>query len=253
MSNIIPFQFEYCQVRVLSNGETPLFHARDVAAALGYTNPSEAYQTHCKSLKKLSYSKLLELGFSSPNRQGEFFIPEADVFRLVMRSKLEGAERFQDWVCEEVLPSIRKAGGYSVKPPTAIAASKEFRALFGIARLIGYDKNVAAISANQAVASLTGTDVLGLLGATHLEAEQQHRWYTPTDLGKEIGVSGRRFNQILELAGLQKWEQLGWVPTDRAEGLCRLFDTGKRHGNGTSVSQLKWSHDVLGMVDLAPA
>jgi len=45
--------------------------------------------------------------------------------------------------------------------------------MYGIARLIGFDKNVAAISANQAVAKLTGTNVLQLLGHTHLEAEKQ--------------------------------------------------------------------------------
>ena len=64
-----------------------------------------------------------------------------------------------------------------IQPPTAkpslVQPAKEFRAMYGIARLIGFDKNVAAISANQAVAKLTGTNVLQLLGHTHLEAEKQ--------------------------------------------------------------------------------
>lgn len=56
------------------------------------------------------------LGFE-PIPQGVTLIRESDVYRLVMRSKLESAERFQDWVVEEVLPTIRATGSYSLKTP----------------------------------------------------------------------------------------------------------------------------------------
>ena len=58
---------------------------------------------------------------SSP--RGINIIPESDVYRLVMRSKLPAAEQFQTWVCEDVLPSIRKTGGYGRIAPASPAAN----------------------------------------------------------------------------------------------------------------------------------
>lgn len=101
---------EYGQIRVVMRGEVPWFYASDVATALGYSRPADAVNAHCKKACKINqYCK-------SPNRPPITVnvIPESDVFRLVMRSCLPSAERFQDWVCEEVLPSIRKTGSYTI-------------------------------------------------------------------------------------------------------------------------------------------
>ena len=72
--------------------------------ALGYKNPNEALREHCKGVSEI-------LTPTAGGRQNMKYITEADVYRLVMRSKLPEAEQFQDWVCEEVLPRIRKTGG----------------------------------------------------------------------------------------------------------------------------------------------
>lgn len=142
---------------------------------------------------------------------------------------------------EAIQGKVESAGTNS-----AIASAREFRALFGIARLIGCDKNVAAISANQAVAKITGTNVLNLLGQQHLEAENQSSLYfTPTELGSRINVSARKFNMLLAEAGLQAKNGEHWTPLAASDGLVRILDTGKRHGNGTAVQQLKWSDSVL--------
>ena len=120
------------------------------------------------------------------------------------------------------------------------------------ARMLGLDKNAAAISANQAVAKLTGTNVLHLLGQDHLEAENQESlFFTPTELGKQIGVSGRAFNMLLAEAGLQAKKGEHWAPLATAEGFCRIMDTGKRHGDGTMIQQVKWSDAVLTLVQKA--
>lgn len=87
----------------------PLFVAVDVAKILGYENPSKAIITHCKS------SDITKRYFAHSNGTGGTnvqMIKEGNVFRLVMKSKLPSAEAIQDWVCDEVLPSIRKHGGY---------------------------------------------------------------------------------------------------------------------------------------------
>lgn len=98
----------------LYKGE-PVFDAVEVAKALGYANPSDALSSHCKSLIKLNYSDSLESGFGN-RPKGIQLAREPDFYRLVLRSQLPSAEKVQDWVCEDVLPTIRQSGSYSVSP-----------------------------------------------------------------------------------------------------------------------------------------
>jgi hypothetical protein len=130
--------------------------------------------------------------------------------------------------------------------PQAIPATKVFTDFFRVARLIGLDKNVAAISSNQATTKLTGMNVLQLLGQTHLIAEKQELIFTPTELGAQFlgGISANKTNLLLEKAGLQQKTGKHWTPMPAAEGLYRLLDTGKKHGDGTSVVQIKWFERV---------
>lgn len=86
-----------------------LFCASDVAKILGYKNPSEAVITHCKPSKIEKCYIPHENGVGGVNLN---FIPESEVYRLIMRSQLKSAEEFGDWVFEEVLPSIRRKGYY---------------------------------------------------------------------------------------------------------------------------------------------
>ena len=85
----------------------PMFCAKDVATALGYADTADAIQRHCKSGKKVFRPHANGIGGVNM-----VFIAEKDVYRLIMRSNLPDAEKFQDWVCDEVLPTIRKHGAY---------------------------------------------------------------------------------------------------------------------------------------------
>ena len=87
--------------------DKPMFFANDVAKALGYVEYQKAVRTHCKGVSEMDTP-------TAGGIQRVKYIPESDVYRLVMRSKLPQAEQFQDWVCDEVLPAIRKTGGYMV-------------------------------------------------------------------------------------------------------------------------------------------
>ena len=119
---IVPFIFGKHSIRaVLVDGREPWFVGADVAAALGYVNPGQAVTDHCKSLKKFNSIELSKLGFAAPPSAGLVMIPERDVYRLIMRSKLPSAERFEVWVVDDVLPTIRKTGGYGVPAPAAPA------------------------------------------------------------------------------------------------------------------------------------
>lgn len=102
------FSFESSSVRIVVENGEPLFCASDVCKALGYSNTPKALADHCtqKGITK-RYTP------TNGGLQPLAYIDERNLYRLVMRSKLPSAERFQDWVCGEVLPSIRKTGKYS--------------------------------------------------------------------------------------------------------------------------------------------
>lgn len=92
-------------MRTLVKDGEPYFVAKDVADVLGYSDTRKATELHCKGGVKHPV-------LTNGGTQALTIIPERDVYRLVMRSKLPSAERFEEWVVGEVLPSIRKTGGY---------------------------------------------------------------------------------------------------------------------------------------------
>lgn len=107
MSDTLSFAFEGAPVRVVSTDPNhPEFVAADVAKALGFKRPNDAITQHCKGAAK--YRTLQTEGGQQKIR----VIQEPDLYRLIFGSTLESAKRFQDWVFEEVLPTIRKTGGY---------------------------------------------------------------------------------------------------------------------------------------------
>lgn len=96
---------EFGSIRVIEEDGKYLFCGSDVAKALGYAKPRNAINTHCKGA--LKRGSLTEGGV-----QELTFIPEGDVYRLIVHSRLPGAERFEKWVFDEMLPTIRRTGGY---------------------------------------------------------------------------------------------------------------------------------------------
>ena len=109
MANLLAtFSFEgKSHVRTIQVDGRTYFVASDVAGALGYEKARNAVSTHCKGALKQGLP-------TAGGVQEVTVIPESDVYRLVMRSKLQSADRFQDWVVEEVLPSIRQTGAYAI-------------------------------------------------------------------------------------------------------------------------------------------
>lgn len=97
---------EFGSVRTAEIDGKPYFMASDVAKALGYSRPNDAVSAHCRATVKHSTH-------ISGKMQEVNFIPEGDIYRLVIKSQLPEAERFERWVFDEVLPSIRKHGMYA--------------------------------------------------------------------------------------------------------------------------------------------
>ena len=96
---------QFGEVRTILEGETLLFCGSDIAKALGYARPGKAIIDHCKGV--LKRDTLTRGGMQSLS-----YIPEGDVYRLIVHSKLPAAEKFEHWLFDEVVPTIRKTGGY---------------------------------------------------------------------------------------------------------------------------------------------
>lgn len=104
---------EFGNIRTTDINGKPYFCASDVAKALGYSNPNKAIKDHCRAIAKRSTpisGKMQEINF----------IPEGDIYRLIIKSKLPSSVRFESWVFDEVLPQIRKTGTYQMQPMTEI-------------------------------------------------------------------------------------------------------------------------------------
>lgn len=96
---------EFGKVRIVVIDGKEYFYGVDIATSLGYERPSKAISDHCKGILKQDTIKN-EGGYP------EKLISEGDVYRLIIKSKLPSAQKFEQWVCDEVLPTIRKTGGF---------------------------------------------------------------------------------------------------------------------------------------------
>lgn len=128
MNNVQPFDFHGVEVRVVEAEGVTWFVAGDVAKAMGYAKPRKAISDHC--LKQTYYYNVVKsapIGGATPPPIGitlhheSLLIPESDIYRLVVKSRLPAAVRFEKWVMEDVLPTIRATGKYEVEQNKELA------------------------------------------------------------------------------------------------------------------------------------
>jgi anti-repressor protein len=117
---LTPFNFDGAQVRAFPLNGDPWFVGKDVAAALGYANPQKAIRDHCKGGRPVGVNDT----FTPLLDPQTTIIPERDVYRLILRSNLPSAERFEELVVGEILPAIRKTGSYGA--PTTFPVPQTF-------------------------------------------------------------------------------------------------------------------------------
>ena len=156
---------EFGEVRILKEDGNFYFVASDVAKKLGYVNSSKAVNDHCKGVTK-------RYTLTKGGNQELNFIPESDVYRLIVHSKLPAAERFEKWVFDEVLPSIRKTGSYN-KPMSELEILQH-----SINQLVEQERKLKAIEAQQGeqVKRLDIIDSrLEVLNGVHIEGTGRDR------------------------------------------------------------------------------
>ena len=101
---------EFGKLDILMEDGKELFPANDCAKILGYSNPGNAIRTHCRGCVKRTVVD------SRGHKQITNCIPEGDLYRLIIRSRLPAAQKFEKWLFDEVLPELRRTGGYRAKP-----------------------------------------------------------------------------------------------------------------------------------------
>lgn len=187
---------EFGEIRTILINDKPHFVGNDIAKPLGYKEPHKAISRHCKGVMKHPIP-------TKGGSQQMNCIPEGDVYRLIVNSELPGAEEFEVWVFDEVLPSIRKHGAYMtpekieevlLNPDTIIQLAtqlKEERALVQKQRqIIGELKPKADY-----------TDLIlknkGLV--------------TITQIAKDYGMSGQAMNKLLHDLGVQYKQSGQWL------------------------------------------
>nr|WP_288305811.1 phage antirepressor KilAC domain-containing protein [uncultured Romboutsia sp.] len=108
---------EFGDVAVISIDNKPYFEGIKVARILGYKNPNDAIKRHCKYPGIVFHDTRIQTGRRRDGTESfqivqRAFISEGNLYRLIVKSKKEEAEKFESWVMDEVLPSIRNDGGY---------------------------------------------------------------------------------------------------------------------------------------------
>lgn len=210
---------QFGQVRVIDENGKPLFCGSDVAKALGYNEPHKAVMRHAKGGMKRPIP-------TNGGTQEMLFIPEGDVYRLITRSKLPAAERFESWVFDEVLPSIRKSGGYIAGQESMTDAELLSKALLVAKRQIdARDKQIADMQPKALFADAVSASSSSILIGELAKLLRQN--------GRDIGQN-RLFQWLREQGYLCTKGFAYNCPTQRSMelGLFEIKETAITHSDG---------------------
>ena len=227
MKDLQNFNFDGNKVEIFEyNGEI-LFNPKDVGRCLGITDVNSSIRNFKSNQKIKITNKDLEMHgvhIRKLNNAGETFLKESGVYKLIFKSHKESAERFQDWVTDEVLPSIRKHGAYMtddilertladpdfmIKLLTNLKEEKEKRKL-------------AEERANRLI--------------------HNNRTYTATEIAKELGFkSAREFNKDLENKKIQYKTNGTWVLSADYSDKDYVSIKQQELDNGAVIYNRRWT------------
>lgn len=229
---------EFGEVRTVSIGGEPWFVGRDVAMALGYSNTKDALAKHVDDDDKKmgSQNATPSIKDSLGRDQYPVFINESGLYSLVLSSKLPTAKKFKRWVTSEVLPAIRKTGGYHIE------------------ELTGRELMAKALLEAQAVLAEKDTTIAKqtqLIGELKPKADytdrilQSKSLVTITQIAKDYGMSGAAMNEKLHELGViyklggqwllySKYQAKGYTHSE-------TVDITHRDGRGDVRMNTKWT------------
>ncbi|WP_163473117.1 BRO-N domain-containing protein [Klebsiella michiganensis] len=222
----------------------PVFLAVDLARALGYADPHDALNKHCKSLIKLNSGESTELGFGVRPR-GVILAGQSDMFRLIMRSNLPSAERLQDWVCEDVLPALMETGTYSIRQEKSSSGLPEYRiAKAEQLKAQALEKNIASArelmsmfprlgeSANQVIVATLINPLLGH-EVVPLPAIEEH-YSTAGEVAAQLGCTANKIGRVANKHNL-KTEQYGKFFLDKSRHSDKQVEAFRYNAEGVQA------------------
>ena len=228
----------------------PLFRAKSVCQAIGVNNARQAARRVSPEFREYV---ILNDAIGRPQKQT--FLREAGVWELLgsarVRKDHPGAERiqaFRRWLYAEVLPEIRRTGGYNSAPATASLASHvtELDATLQVAKLYGLEGNQTLLCASNRMRRDFGIDMLATLQLS-LPSPQNQAWFTPTQLGDRFAEkkSAQKTNLWLVEQGFQFKDGNKWRLTEAGKAHGEYQDCGKEDGRGTPIQVIRWRESVF--------
>jgi prophage antirepressor-like protein len=197
---------EFGELGVLVIDGKEYFPASECARILGYSNPRDAILRHCKPEGVVKHDGVSlttnQYGISTEQMVEKTYITEGNLYRLIIRSKLPAAERFERWIFDEVLPTIRKHGLYATeKVLDEILADPDY----GI-RLFSELKAERERRKALEMENAQHKQIIGELRpkASYYDLILQKKSLVPiSKIAKDYGMSGKAFNKLLHELGVQ--------------------------------------------------
>ena len=233
---------DFGQLRTVEvNGEI-YFVGKDVAEILKYARPADAIAAHVDAEDKLTRQ------FTDSGQAREMLIiNESGLYSLILSSKLPAAKKFKRWVTSEVLPSIRKYGGYFIQPQLLKGneiqliktMADDIQTLFaGVRRGIAISQAIDLVSVNNNLK-------LDALKKMLPPADHETGYLNATEIGEKIGLKARLVNKLLEEKGLQYKENGKWRITQKGTAYGEEIPY-TRHGH--SDYRILWNKNILGVL-----
>jgi prophage antirepressor-like protein len=228
---------EFGQVRTVEENEKIMFCGSDVAKALGYARPKDAISAHCKGAVK----------YSTPTNGGNqqmLFITEGDVYRLITHSKLPSAEKFESWVFDEVLPTIRKHGAYMTENTMEQVINDPD---FGIMLLTQLKAERDKLKQKDKEIEIKNQ----LIGELKPKADYTDRilqnpgLVNINQIAKDYGMSARSMNKLLEERKIQYKQGKQWLLYKKYQNKgytsSETIDITRSDGSPDVVMRTKWT------------
>lgn len=171
---------------------------------------------------------------------------ESKIYQLTADQCMLLTMRESKKVRRTVLGKLKTLRPIENQKDIAVLAQPVFEAAFSYAKLFNLEGNQALLAADKATARHTGFSPMKFL-QIELKNENQTINLTPTEVGKQLNpvLSAVATNKRLEVLGYQEKLGSAWVPTEKGKPYAVFLDTGKRHSDGTPVTQLKWLSSII--------